>query len=215
MIGDMTAPNLRDYMHKHGLDTPPPCKYCGEKASELDHVRPKTGPSRGKDPHRWANLQPACHRCNMRKGSRMPGAFRASLSRIAGLAGMPTAIKFYGEGARGEPLKRLRKILSSLTLWGGRLVEIKPGEPFSKPKTKEQLEHKAAKRELYRWRGKATFAGQQAAKALAAHAGYSPPTVERFIMGAGVTEDARIKLELAAKALHLDVRALRALKPNG
>lgn len=44
------------------------CGYCGDKASTIDHVFPK---SRG-GPDTWLNLISACESCNQAKGDRTP-----------------------------------------------------------------------------------------------------------------------------------------------
>lgn len=59
----------------HGCVTPEvwasfygkPCAYCGEEATQVDHVHPL---SKG-GPHCVSNLAPSCKKCNTSKGSRI------------------------------------------------------------------------------------------------------------------------------------------------
>jgi 5-methylcytosine-specific restriction endonuclease McrA len=42
------------------------CQYCGERATTVDHVMPRSRGGR----HRWENVVAACGRCNTRKADR-------------------------------------------------------------------------------------------------------------------------------------------------
>ena len=208
----MNAPCLRDYMQAEGLTKPPPCFYCGALATTIDHARPIRGRHRAARPHEMSNLKPACRRCNNRKGSLAPDAFRKRLSKIAELAGLPRKILFHGEGARGDTLRRLRTVLDDWTIRSGRLV------PYEATVEREKAKREAVRTSqdpAPRWLGRFTFQGAAALRAIAKSSGYSLPAVERFIVGAFVLPGTARNIGAACKRLGVDVDELRALKPSG
>jgi len=211
---------LRDLMHVTGCK--PICFYCGGCATTIDHILPKHGVARSKKPGRPSNIKPSCRRCNSRKGSRTLESFRARLERLAALAAKSNAagpvraglVKFYGEGARGPSLQRTRLILDRVAFRKRKLVIMPPGETL--PPYKSAKEQKAA-RDVQatkgRWRGRFTFSGSRALRALSSATGCSFPVIERFMLKQPVRSADQIVA--ACKKLKLNVGELRALKPRG
>lgn len=196
---------LLEYMHAvHGVGWKPPrCFYCGDRATTLDHTKPRSRLGQNV----YANLKPACKRCNHRKGRSTLDAFRKRLTLIwRAHTGKTLVITFYGEGAHGVGLRRLRMLLDTMTVRDGRPRTITE-KPRVEPDTKEP-------RERARWRGRFTLEGFLALRRLAAATGCSFPVIERFILGADVRSTALGKLETACASLKLRVEALRVLKPK-
>jgi hypothetical protein len=92
----------------------------------------------------------------------------------------------------------------------GRLVSSKEAIEINRAKKAESRRTGEAR---IRWRGRFCFEGNRALRALARATGCTPPTIERFVLGMKVLPDAAAKLARAARALRLDITALRALKP--
>lgn len=189
----------------------PVCFYCGARATQIDHSKPRSarGGSTG------VNLKPACARCNSRKGARTRSHFRNRLLRLEEIVtgAKRGPLRFYGEGARGPELRRLRGLLSK-HLRNGEVLTAEQGETYAPldDAQRERNRERKARRNGVRWPGRFTFAGTQALKALAQRTGCSYPVVERFVMGSEVLQaDA---LATAATALGLDVEELRNLKPQ-
>jgi len=203
---------LRDFMHKKGLRERPRCFYCGDLATTLDHSRPRL--------HRGTahlnNLKAACKRCNMRKGIRSRSAFRRKIEELqqAAFGKQRNPVKFYGEGARGAQLKRLRLTLERVTVRRGKVVQVAPGEPLTRPKSQEEIKANRKKRaERPRWYGRFTFSGSRALRALASETGLSFAVIEKFVLGIHLGPASNKALTAAAKKLKLDITVLRALKP--
>lgn len=194
---------LRDLLHANPT-LKPVCFYCGDRAETVDHSKPRAalGTEHGN------NLRPACRRCNSRKKDRTREAFRRQIARAMAKAHGERKIRFYGEGARGFELRRLRDVLHCVTVRGGKLVRVAPGERLTPPRTKEQ---RAKDRDRPRWRGRFTFEGGRALRAIAIKTGCSAPVIERFMLGAATKSDA--KIARAIKRLGLDLDELRGLKP--
>lgn len=199
---------LREYMHRKGLRGRPPCFYCGLKATTLDHVKPRS--AKGRDDLR--NVEPACHRCNMRKGPLSLNSFRAKVHALweARYSIAPLNM-FFGEGVAGKDLRRLRAILKSTTRSRtGELQVLKPGERLSRPRSESQREKDRARP---RWAGRQTMEGRRALDLLSTDTGASYIVVERFLLGLPTIQTP--KLKAACKKLHLNTKKLRALKPAG
>ena len=200
---------LRDYIHAHGLKKQPPCFYCGMIANQIDHIRPRT--KRGSSSRR--NINPSCERCNKRKLARTINAFRATLERLAEAQGRRVVkIRFYGEGARGAELHRLRSLLS-MHYRRGKIVVAPPGAVFAPldEKTRERNKERKARNSTIRWMGRFTFKGFRAIRDLSKKTGCTFPVIERFVMGHPTQSDDKLKKAVAE--LGLNVAALRALKP--
>jgi len=175
------------------------CFYCGLPATEVDHSRPR----RRRGSHHGNNLKPACRRCNTRKRDKTRAEFRAYLSKLERAAGRsPKApLQFYGEGARGQSLRRLRRLLA-------RGLRTPPDAATRAKSKKRKLE-----RAQIRWLGRFTFTGDRALRALAAATGCTHPVIERFVLGADIASRNMRDLTAACRKLKLDGATLRALKP--
>jgi len=64
------------------------CSYCGEQATEVDHVIPRKV---GGD-HSMDNLVASCRRCNLAKGARSEALFLHGISTPLVLVGNPSPI---------------------------------------------------------------------------------------------------------------------------
>ena len=198
-------------MQAWGLKKIPPCFYCGVQATTIDHVHPKSRLGASDK----SNIKPACRRCNTRKSNRPVKAFRAQLKRLARACGrrMPK-LRFYGEGARGSELSKLRALLTKYVK-NGKVVIAKPEgtwKPLDEKAEERRRERLERIREL-RWPGRLTFQGGRALRAISRHTGCSGPTIERFLMNRPTHSDDKIRE--ACVELGLDVEKLRKLKPQG
>ncbi|MGE0505103.1 MAG: HNH endonuclease [Solirubrobacterales bacterium] len=79
------------------------CRYCGGRATEVDHVEPW---SRG-GLTMMSNLAAACQHCNREKGDRTPGEWEAARRHQAALA---AALRKPTVQVRKRPLVKVRPI---------------------------------------------------------------------------------------------------------
>lgn len=207
-------PCLRDYMHANGLRAIPPCFYCGRTATTFDHSRPR----RRQGATHTNNLQPACAHCNARKGARTREGFRRRLEKLEQAAfprRLGGRIAFHGEGARGGELRRLRLVLDQITLRKGALVRVAPGERLTPARPEKRLkEVRTREQGRPRWRGRFTFKGGQAIRAVAAYTGCSFAVIERFVLGQSLHPASVRSLETALHTLQLSAAELRELTPS-
>lgn len=82
------------------------CRYCGARATEVDHVLPR---AQGGPTALW-NLAASCQHCNRQKGNQTPEQWEMAKQRQAA---QRTALRRRLPKGQGHPLRKARRITPS------------------------------------------------------------------------------------------------------